>query len=40
LTAGLDEEVVTKYIRYQEKEDECMDQFNLDFENLFLLGDS
>ena len=39
-TVGLDEEVVKKYIRDQEKEDERVDQLSLDFEDPSPSGDS
>ncbi len=31
LTVGLDEEMVRKYIRDQEKQDQCVDQLNMDW---------
>ena len=39
-TVGLDEEAVKQYIRDQEKEDERLDQLNLDFEGKSPSGDS
>ena len=39
-TVGLDEEVVKKYIRDQEKKDERVDQLSLDFEDPSPSGDS
>ena len=39
-TVGLDEETVRQYIRDQEREDERLDQLNLDFEGKSPSGDS
>ncbi|MBW1673282.1 MAG: IS200/IS605 family transposase [Deltaproteobacteria bacterium] len=39
-TIGLDEEEVKKYIREQEKENKCLDQIRLDFEDQSPSGDS